>query len=683
MGKFYTSSRRLIKTVKNFYEAEFYTAFKNITSDDIFLGWGRKKSGCKAVELAKKHGAKFLLLEDGLLRSLNLGFESLETFSIVSDDIGIYYDSTKASKLEHILNTYEFDEDILKRARQAIKLIKTYKISKYNNNKKVPKNLFKDDEKRVLIITQANNDYSLKYGQALQFNTLDMIQKAKEENNAKVYVKIHPDVLSGKKELDFDIKKLPSDVGILSENFNPIELLKYFHKVYTKTSTMGFEALIMGVDCVCYGMPFYAGWGLTTDMLKCDRRVKKRSVEELFAAFYLLYASYYNPYADKKSDIFDTIKTLHKYKNIENFNSNTLFFVNFTLWKRSFVRDFFKAKSNKIVFVSKVEDLKKFKIDKNDKILVWGALIKDEEIKKYLDKDVKIHRVEDGFVRSVFLGSDLTRAYSLVVDSKGLYMDSTRPSDLEDILQKHEFSKELLQRAKEARKNVVEHKFSKYNEAKHYEFSKDKTKGKKVILVPAQVEDDASVLLSSCEIKYLELIKILREKEPNAYILYKIHPDVLSGNRQGLKDEKLILKYCNEIIKEASIHSCLELASEVHTISSTVGFEALLREKKVFAYGMPFYAGWGLTTDMLKCTRRTRKLSLDELVAGVLLIYPRYINAKTKHLCEFESAFSSMLELRDRYLNDKCFAYANTLRNFALRKARRGYEKLAKSGLWN
>ncbi|MBD3798215.1 MAG: capsule polysaccharide transporter, partial [Campylobacterales bacterium] len=132
-----------------------------------------------------------------------------------------------------------------------------------------------------------------------------------EENpNAKIYIKIHPDVLSGKKKSDIDLDALDGRVQVLTENVNPISLLKYFDKVYTKTSGMGFEALLVGCECVCFGMPFYAGWGVTDDRSKCERRKRKLSVEEIFAAAYILYTRYHNPYTNKPSDIFDTIETI-------------------------------------------------------------------------------------------------------------------------------------------------------------------------------------------------------------------------------------------------------------------------------------------------------------------------------------------------------------------------------------
>ncbi|EAH6773606.1 capsular polysaccharide biosynthesis protein [Campylobacter coli] len=666
--KFYTTSKRLKENIKNFYKITLYHAYKNITKEDVFVGWGRKKSGLKAVELAKKHNVKFLLLEDGFLRSLNLGVENSPSFSIVKDEIGIYYDATAPSKLENILNTYEFSSEELEQAKKAIELIKKEKLSKYNNNLCLPKELFNANEERVLIITQVANDTSLKFGLADNFSTQDIINEAIKENpNAKIYIKIHPDVLSSKKQSDFNAQDLPSKCVVIKENYNPIELLSHFKKVYTKTSGMGFEALMLKQECVCYGMPFYAGWGLTQDKQMCKRRLKKRSLEEVFCAAYILYSEYFNPYLNQKSDIFDTIYTLAKYKKIEQANSNTLYFLGFTLWKRWFMRPFFKAKNNKIIFLNSLDELYKANLNPEDKIFIWGK----KYDKTLLAKDFsnEIFLVEDGFLRSVFLGSDLTRPFSLIIDSKGLYVDPSHPSDLEELLQNHEFDDSLKQRAKKLITMIMQNKFSKYNGLKHEKLNFNTNK--KIILIPAQVEDDASMILGGAGFDTLKLLQSVRKANENAFIVFKPHPDVLSGNRKGLKDKSIILKYCDEIIENVSIDSAINASDEVHTITSTSGFDALLRGKKVVVYGKPFYAGWGLTSDLHKIPRRTRVLSLEELVAGVLILYPRYIHPKSKNLCEVELALDTMLALQKDYFSKRWLKILIDFRIFMLRKIRR------------
>ncbi|EKE4829585.1 capsular polysaccharide biosynthesis protein [Campylobacter jejuni] len=660
-----------------------------MNKDDLFFGWGRKKSGLKAMNLAKKYNTKFILLEDGFIRSLNLGVENSPSFSMVKDDIGIYYDATMPSKLENLLNTYEFKGEEIKQAKKAIELIKKYKISKYNNNLDIPDDYFQKDEKRVLIIAQTANDASLEFGLAKDFKTVDMIKDAIKENpDSKIYIKIHPDVLSGKKQSDLDINSLPKECILISENFNPIALLEFFDKVYTKTSGMGFEALIQECECVCYGMPFYAGWGLTKDKLECKRRMQKRSLEEVFYAAYILYSEYFNPYLNQKSNIFDTIQTLAKYKSIEKANSNRLFMLGFTLWKRYFIKPFFKAKNNEIIFLNSIKSLARYKLKEDDKFFIWGKKYDENTLKNLLlvkakEQNLtsftpKVSLVEDGFIRSISLGSDLTRPFSLIVDDKGLYIDPNKVSKLEELLQNEIFDKNMLNRAKNIIKTLLENRFSKYNGLKHEDLKINAKIGQKVILIPAQVEDDASMILGGFGLSTLDLLKEVRSKNQDAYIIFKPHPDVLSGNRVGLKDETLILEFCDEIVKDCSIDSAIKIANEIHTITSTSGFDALLRAKKVFTYGMPFYAGWGLTKDKHKCERRTRKLSLEELVAGALITYPRYINPKTKTLCEIEVCLDIMLNLQKAYFSKKYIKLAIDFKTFMLRKIRRFYEFLAK-----
>ncbi|MBX7490511.1 capsular polysaccharide biosynthesis protein [Helicobacter turcicus] len=647
----------------------------------VFRGWGRKRTGLFASFCASKFNGSLELLEDGFLRSLDLGVENSPSFSLVKDDIGIYYDATSESKLERILNTYEFDNKLLADANLAMECIKKEKLSKYNNNLSLPKDFFSENKKRVLVITQVANDMSLQYGLAKSFSTLDIINDAIKENpQSKIYIKIHPDVLSGKKQSDIEIKEIPKECVLLEENYNPIELLEHFEKVYTKTSGMGFEALMVGCECVCYGMPFYAGWGLTQDKLVCERRIRKRTLKEVFAASYILYSEYFNPYLEQKSDIFDTINTLAKYKKIEQINSGNLYFLGFLMWKRWFMKPFFRAKNNKIIFLNSLNALRKYQLNQEDKFFIWGKKYTKQTLIAVLQElginAAEIYLVEDGFLRSISLGSDLTRPFSLIVDSKGLYVDPSLPSDLEEILQCYVFDARLKKRAKSLIENIVRHKFSKYNAMWHKELRINTYK--KIILILAQVEDDASIILGGMGYTTLTLLQKVRENNPGAYIVYKPHPDVLSGNRKGLKEKEVILKYCDCILENVSIDSAIAVCDEVHTITSTGGFDALLRGKKVFVYGMPFYAGWGLTQDEHKITRRTRTLSLEELVAGVLIVYPRYIHPKNKNLCEVEVTLDIMLKMQKDYFSKFHLRFFVDLRTFILRKTRRVAEFILK-----
>lgn len=301
----------------------YFFYVKNIVAifgNRCFEGWGRKQSGRFAAWCHYRFGGKISLYEDGFIRSLGLGVTRSPAFGVIEDDVGIYYDATTPSKLENILNTYDFGADsvLMEQAREAIALICERRISKYNNGLDVPEGYLDDERSRVLIIAQTAGDESLAYGMADQFSTDEMIDAAIAENpDSEVYLKIHPDVLNGKKLSDIDIENGRKKCIIIDQNFNPISLLEHFHTVYTKTSQMGFEALVLGKKCVCFGIPFYAGWGITDDRISCERRGRILSVEKVFAAAYILYTRYTNPYQNRPSDIIDTIREIIKQQQMQ------------------------------------------------------------------------------------------------------------------------------------------------------------------------------------------------------------------------------------------------------------------------------------------------------------------------------------------------------------------------------
>src|SRR5699024_481750 len=176
-----------------------------------------------------------------------------------------------------------------------------------------------------------------------------------------------------------------------------------------------------------------------------------------------------------------------------------------------------------------------------------------------------------------------------------------------------------------------------------------------ILLVPGQVEDDASIQTGTRDINTnLGLLQHVRAQNPEAYIIYKPHPDVVSGNRVGDIPEAKALQYADTVMAEADIIVLMEVCDELHTMTSLSGFEALLRDKKVFCYGIPFYAGWGLTTDFYRLeNRRKRRLTLPELIAGTLLLYPEYLDTKTGKLTNAKATLDAIAKERLQMQNQR------------------------------
>jgi capsular polysaccharide export protein len=308
----------------------------------------------------------------------------------------------------------------------------------------------------------------------------------------------------------------------------------------------------------------------------------------------------------------------------------------FSRWRRANVRLFLQG--SEVRFVRHASE-----VPAHGAVAVWGRRFPELNA----DTRRRVIRIEDGFLRSVGLGAHLARPLSWAMDEVGIYYDSTRPSALEKVLQNADMGDDLLRRAAALRERVVGAKLTKYNVGSSQ--WRPPHKSGRVILVPGQVESDESIRFGASQIRTnLHLVRVVREANPAAYVIYKVHPDVLAGMRETGDGELQAKQWCNEVVSDVSMAELLEHADEVHTLTSLTGFEALLRGKRVVTYGQPFYAGWGLTEDTVQVSRRTRRLTLDELVAGALILYPVYVSGVTQRYTTPERALAELLAWRAR-----------------------------------
>jgi capsular polysaccharide export protein len=354
------------------------------------------------------------------------------------------------------------------------------------------------------------------------------------------------------------------------------------------------------------------------------------SAEERFAAVYLLHAVYRDPETGAAWQAEDAVDCVQRQRAYFEANRGDIYCYGFTLWKRTFVRAYLRSPHNRVKFVRGALEARCRGFGPGARLLVWGVREEPDIAALAREQGVPIWRMEDGFLRSVGLGADLTIPASLVVDRQGIYFDPSGPSELESILQNEQLSEHELQRARALRELIVKASISKYNVGNQASVL-IKPDHPRVILVPGQVEDDASIRLGCRDVRTnLDLLRAVREGHPHAHVIYKPHPDVTDAWRKGAIPREVALQYANQVLVGVPLPACLAIADEVHTMTSLVGFEALLRGLKVHCYGQPFYAGWGLTTDRHAVARRTRRLSLDELVACVLLRYPRYLGLRSR-----------------------------------------------------
>ncbi|MET0360214.1 MAG: beta-3-deoxy-D-manno-oct-2-ulosonic acid transferase [Sphingobium sp.] len=276
-------------------------------------------------------------------------------------------------------------------------------------------------------------------------------------------------------------------------------------------------------------------------------------------------------------------------------------------------------------------------------VAVWKARVPPAFLSQLEQSGRPILEVEDGFIRSIGLGADCVPPLSIVVDDRGAHYDPSHPCRLEEMLLYGQPDAATLTRARALRERIAASGISKYGVGGGTRLPRP-AGDRPHILVTGQVEDDRSVLLGGGGLtSNHELLRRVRALRPDAYIIYRPHPDVEAGHRKGHVAPTDMLALADASNPASPISDLIAMVDEVHVLTSLAGFEALLHGKPVVTHGIPFYAGWGLTTDLAPVpSRRNRSISLDHLVAAVLIEYPRYIDPVTGLPCEVELVIERM-----------------------------------------
>lgn len=293
---------------------------------DIMAHWGTLSpdhpTKSELRDYAHRLGIPCLVLEDGLVRSLQIGLSGTPTLSVMLDRRAAYYDATQRTSLEDYLNSdFALSEAQLARVRQCMALIAKHRVSKYNH---APDQPLQYPKGSVLVLDQRFGDLSVIRGMGSDAQFREMLIAAHDENpEALILVKRHPDAMSGGKKAYYSNSTMRQlahlkRLRLLDFETNPHALFDVCSKVYTVSSGMGFEALVRGLEVHCFGMPFYAGWGATKDRQHCSRRTQQRSVEDIFHAALLVHSVYYQPEQQRPCDLEDLVEYIGKTRAIRS-----------------------------------------------------------------------------------------------------------------------------------------------------------------------------------------------------------------------------------------------------------------------------------------------------------------------------------------------------------------------------
>lgn len=598
--------------------------------DDGVLVWGASPTAWRGEALAARRGAALVRVEDAFLRSVLPGRAGgAAPLGLLVDPVGVHFDGSRPSRIEQVLGDASlYNSNTLDEVSQLNHRFLESGLSKYNN---FDPDLPCPDPGYVLVIDQTRGDASIRGAGASAATFNAMLARAKLDHpEARIILRSHPETTLGLRTGHFGPADAGGRVSLLTAPVPPHRLLAGAAAIYTVSSQLGFEAILHGHRPRVFGQPFYAGWGLTEDELPLPRRTRRLTREELFAGAMLLAPLWYDPCRDRLCGLEDVIRQLEAETRAWREDRHGHVAAGMRLWKRGRLQAVFGA-VKPLRFRDDPAAADRLATTSGRGLLLWAG----KEPAGFAPQAPCL-RVEDGFLRSRGLGAELVPPLSLVTDGLGIYYDPTRPSRLEALIaapltdSQRRRAEALIARLKAAG-------LSKYNLGGAVPALPEGHR----ILVPGQVEDDASIRLGAGKVRTnLALLQVARAANPGAVILYKPHPDVEAGLRPGAVDASGL---ADRVLSGVDPAALLAQVQEVWTMTSLLGFEAVLRGVPVTCLGAPFYAGWGLTRDLgATPSRRTARPDLTQLVHAALVAYPRYWDPVSRRPCPVEVALDRL-----------------------------------------
>lgn len=585
---------------------------------DLVGVWGQSPLAARAEALAAARGAAVVRIEDAFLRSVlpgRAGRRGDGPLGLMIDRTGgVHFDPRTPSALETLLATHPLDDSaLLDRAREGIARLAQARLSKYNGHDPT---LPGPAPGYVLVVDQTRGDAAIAASNAGAGTFREMLFRAQDDHpGRRIVIRAHPETTAGLRPGHFGPEDIRDGITLLTDPVAPQPLLDGAIAVYTVSSQLGFEAILAGHRPTVLGRPFYAGWGLSDDHGgPLPRRHRNLTRAQLFAAAMILAPVWHDPCRDRLCSFDAALDQLEAEVRAWREDRAGHVATGMRLWKRKALQGFFGGE-RPVIFADPPTLAAKQAREKARALLVWAGREGD------LPRDTPALRLEDGLIRSRGLGADLVPPLSLVVDDLGIYYDPTRESRLERLLATPLRPGQTL-RAERLTARLVAAGVTKYNLGGALP---DLPQGHR-ILVPGQVEDDASIRLGAGDVRTnLGLLQRVRAENPGAVILWKPHPDVEAGLRPGAVPADRLAGLADVTLAGVDAAAALAVADEVWTMTSTLGFEALLRGVPVTCLGAPFYAGWGLTRALGPVpARRQARPGLAGLAHAVLIAYPRY-----------------------------------------------------------
>ncbi|WP_417243048.1 capsular polysaccharide biosynthesis protein [Celeribacter sp.] len=527
----------------------------------------------------------------------------LAPMGLWADPVSCPLRAGNTSGLARLLATAPLDDTaLLNRARAGMEWWRLSQMCKYSAHSKENVTI---NTPYVLVLDQPRNDESFGEGADTDGLMREMLVFAQIE-----LVRPHVVILTCENG-HFTATDASDTLTVVPHTANPWPLFESATRVYTQSAALGFEAILSGHQPRVFGAPWYAGWGLTQDENPDPHRSRNLTRAQLFAAAMILYPTWITPHDGTPCSLEEALARAEARHRAAREDAQGYVASGLARWKHPHMRRAFGRHRFDIT-----DDPAKIAAARaaGRRHMAWGH-----------DAAADL-RVEDGFLRSKGLGAALVPPMSLTLDDLGVYFDPTRPSRLEAwITARADLPDHAAMRIEAFLTRLQAAGLTKYNTGKAVS---GLPAGEKILVV-GQVEGDASLRYGAGEIATNRaLLEAARAAHPDACIVFKPHPDVEAGLRKG--DLKSLDALADVTARNADPLGLIEACDRVWTMTSLMGFEALLRGTPVTCTGAPFYAGWGLTEDRGAVpARRAARPTLAGLAHAALIDFPRYFNPAT------------------------------------------------------
>ena len=636
-----------------FPDREMIFIDKNITPELFKSDWEKRIINSPAAEImiwgfkspkflqrfVQAHQIPLLYVEDGFIRSVNLGATKTPPFSLSIDRRTPYFNAREASDLEVLLSTYDFASNpaLLQRAENMMQLLLDTGISKYNQSIAVDINAVygRKDRKRILVIGQVEDDASIEYGCEVRYSNNDLVMMARLENpDAQIIYKPHPDVLHGKRPMQSNPDDVRHICQVLDQDIPLAQSFETIDHVYTITSQAGFEALQRGLSVTTLGCPFYSGWGLTDDRQPNARRTRQLSITEVFAGAYLLYMRYFDPIYKVAITGEEAVMQLVKLRELECQLDTSIVVPKRLMWMLGFnsvehYRYLVAAyPDHELTFLS-LEDLNHSNQYLNE--IKNSASTADVVLNTTLPMAAYERLLREwGVVPHYFATAPLSRWWptahrydGFIVDQLGNPASAAQLTTLESMLMHYDFI---------AQQETI-HAW--YEQCTQYlaipdahQHSSEPAKNR--IMVFAESFHDSQMRVGNAlGYNTLDLLALARHEHPSAELIcYSVSADAefVKALPLTLKRSKNLGKITYIDASKTSLQAALHEIDQVYVVAADAGLMARWFGVKVTTLGTPFYAGWGLTDDRVSTVRRQRSLTLEQLLWVVLHLYSHYMD---------------------------------------------------------